>query len=225
MVLSADKEVPAHSEPGRLAPSTRTVDTGTPRPPEGFFFYRALESVFGHNRGTGACSASTGTLTFLHTLKPRPGPKDTFVREFTWPVRVYYEDTDAGGIVYHANYLRFIERARTEWLRALGFEQDQLLQELRILFAVRSLEADYLKPARFNDRLNVVTVVARVRRASLEFEQTVTHGDAPAGQPLFRARVKVACLSADGLRPAAMPTPIQAALKKQVLSMETHDAG
>lgn len=147
------------------------------------------------------------------------------MREFTWPVRVYYEDTDAGGIVYHANYLRFIERARTEWLRALGFEQDQLLQELRILFAVRSLEADYLKPARFNDRLEVLTEVARVRRASLEFEQTVVAADTADGSPLFRARVKVACLTADDLRPAAMPDPIRAALTNQVLSTETHDAG
>jgi acyl-CoA thioester hydrolase len=72
---------------------------------------------------------------------------------FSIPVRVYYEDTDAGGVVYYANYLRFLERARTEWLRALGFEQDDLRVRLGILFAVRRVSADYLRPARFNDRL------------------------------------------------------------------------
>ncbi|MEJ1469461.1 MAG: YbgC/FadM family acyl-CoA thioesterase, partial [Candidatus Sedimenticola sp. (ex Thyasira tokunagai)] len=75
--------------------------------------------------------------------------------EFIWPVRVYYEDTDSGGVVYYANYLKFMERARTEWLRQLGFEQDELLEKEGILFAVRRVAVDYLRPARFNDELLV----------------------------------------------------------------------
>ena len=74
---------------------------------------------------------------------------------FNWPVRVYYEDTDAGGVVFYANYLRFMERARSEWLRSCGFEQDQVRDEYNIVFAVRSVDIKYLKPARFNDQLNV----------------------------------------------------------------------
>ena len=76
---------------------------------------------------------------------------------FQWPVRVYYEDTDSGGVVYYANYLRFMERARTEWMRELGFEQDVLIREEGVIFAVRSAKVDYLRPALFNDELNVVT--------------------------------------------------------------------
>ena len=76
---------------------------------------------------------------------------------FVWPVRVYYEDTDSGGVVYYANYLKFMERARTEWLRARGFEQDVLLGEHRLMFAVRSLSVDYHRPARFNDLLAVLS--------------------------------------------------------------------
>ncbi len=71
---------------------------------------------------------------------------------FTFPVRIYYEDTDSGGVVYYANYLKFMERARTEWLRALGFEQDQLLEQEGVIFAVRSVTVDYNAPARFNDQ-------------------------------------------------------------------------
>lgn len=137
--------------------------------------------------------------------------------EFRWPIRVYYEDTDAGGIVYHANYLRFMERARTEWLRALGFEQDRLLQELRVLFVVRSLEADYLKPALFNDSLEVITTVPQVRRASLLFRQEIVRNTATGeSTTLLRAKVKVACLAADTLRPVAIPDAIR---------MEMNDVG
>ncbi len=112
---------------------------------------------------------------------------------FQWDVRVYYEDTDSGGVVYYANYLRFMERARTEWMRSLGFEQDRLLAEQGILFAVRSASIDYLRPARFNDRLDVTVAVRQRGRASLTLEQAVLrHGDA-AG-PLCTGTVKIACL-------------------------------
>ena len=106
------------------------------------------------------------------------------MQEFVWPIRVYYEDTDSGGVVYHANYLRFMERARTEWLRRLGFEQDRLRDEERVIFAVRRMELDFLAPARFNDALLVHTRLAAQRRASLLFEQSVR--DAGSHRPLER---------------------------------------
>ena len=90
---------------------------------------------------------------------------------FTLPVRVYYEDTDAGGVVYYANYLKFCERARTEWLRTLGVSQQALIDEQGLAFVVRSVQADYLASARLDDALEVVTRVAMLRRASLLFEQ------------------------------------------------------
>ena len=90
---------------------------------------------------------------------------------FVWPARVYYEDTDAGGVVYYANYLKFLERARTEWLRALGFDQRDLMREAGILFAVRHVEIDYLAPARLDDAAVVETTVAELGRASIRFDQ------------------------------------------------------
>lgn len=127
---------------------------------------------------------------------------------FSWPVRVYYEDTDAGGVVYHASYLCFLERARTEWLRSLGLEQDQLRQRDNILFAVRQLEIDYLKPARFNDALIVSAAVARMGRASFTFAQTIVRE--ADGVELCRAEVKVACVDATTFRPCAIPENIKA---------------
>jgi acyl-CoA thioester hydrolase len=126
---------------------------------------------------------------------------------FQWDVRVYYEDTDSGGVVYYANYLRFMERARTEWMRSLGFEQDRLLAEQGILFAVRSASIDYLRPARFNDRL-IVTVAMRHRgRASLALEQSVLrHGDSDG--PLCSGTVKIACIEAATFRPQPIPDTI-----------------
>lgn len=124
---------------------------------------------------------------------------DTFV----WPVRVYYEDTDSGGVVYYANYLKFMERARTEWLRARGFEQDALFREQRLMFAVRSLTVDYHRPARFNDLLAVVSEVAETRGASLLFEQTVRRDTST--EALCSARVRVACIDAESFRTRRIP--------------------
>lgn len=134
--------------------------------------------------------------------------------EFSWPVRVYYEDTDSGGVVYYANYLRFMERARTEWLRRLGFEQDDLREREGILFAVHSLQVDYHKPARFNDLLQVTVRAEKIGRASLDFAQTI--GLQQDGQPaevLCSGRVRVACVTADGIQACAMPAQVHAALK------------
>jgi len=126
--------------------------------------------------------------------------------EFIWPVRVYYEDTDSGGVVYYANYLKFMERARTEWLRALGFEQDDLLNELGILFAVRRAEIDYLRPARFNDALHVTASIKNKGKASLLFQHEIrAAGD---GQLLCRGQIRVACLDAAGFRPTSIPEQI-----------------
>ena len=123
---------------------------------------------------------------------------------FQWQVRVYYEDTDSGGVVYYANYLRFMERARTEWMRALGFEQDRLLREDGILFAVRAASIEYLRPARFNDLLSVSLDVVQRGRASLTFKQVVARC-ADEQLPLCSAQVKIACLDAASFRPHPIP--------------------
>lgn len=123
---------------------------------------------------------------------------------FQWPVRVYYEDTDSGGVVYYANYLRFMERARTEWMRALGFEQDQLIREEGIVFAVRSANIEFLRPARFNDLLTVITELQHHGRASLTFIHTIIRQH-EALQPCCTGEVKVACINADSFRPQAIP--------------------
>ena len=125
---------------------------------------------------------------------------------FRWPIRVYYEDTDAGGVVYHANYLRFMERARTEWLRQLGFEQDRLLAEEGVLFAVRAASLEYLRPARFNECLQVGVAIETRGRASLSFIQRITRE--PDEELIVDGRVKIACLQAEGLRPYAIPQRI-----------------
>ncbi len=120
---------------------------------------------------------------------------------FNWPVRIYYEDTDAGGVVYHANYLNFFERARTEMLRHLGFEQDQLKAESEVLFAVRSLSIDYFKPAKFNDLLNIITQITDCRKTWLMFEQTLMRDD----EVLCKAEIRIACIDALKLKPKPIP--------------------
>ncbi|MFA9459837.1 tol-pal system-associated acyl-CoA thioesterase [Thiohalorhabdus methylotrophus] len=127
-----------------------------------------------------------------------------------WPVRVYYEDTDHGGGVYYANYLKYFERGRTELLRALGFEQDDLMGREGLLFVVRKVEADYLRPAVFNDRLRVVTEVADLGRARVDFEQSVLREGET--KPLCRGRVQVACVGAGDFRPSPIPEAVRRAL-------------
>jgi acyl-CoA thioester hydrolase len=133
------------------------------------------------------------------------------VAEFVWPVRVYYEDTDNGGVVYYANYLKFMERARTEWLRARGVEQDALVHRDRVIFAVRKAEVEYLKPARFNQRLSVSVAVAETGKASLTFNQQVSllTGAGEDGEVLCLGRIKIACLDADSFRPRAIPASVR----------------
>ncbi len=123
---------------------------------------------------------------------------------FEWPVRVYYEDTDAQGIVYYANYFRFMERARTEWLRALGIDQSALLNDERRMFVVVRTHATFVTPARFNDTLVVTARLAGQTRASFDIEQNV-YRDGRDGELLLRGGVKAALLDADSLRPGRVP--------------------
>jgi acyl-CoA thioester hydrolase len=127
-----------------------------------------------------------------------------------WQVRVYYEDTDSGGVVYHSNYLKFMERARTEWLRKLGFEQTFLKDVLQIIFVVHSMSIDFKRPAKFNDLLTVASELKKVGHGSLIFEQKITID----GQLLVQAQVKLACVSALTFKPTVIP-------KSVILKMES----
>ncbi len=121
-------------------------------------------------------------------------------------IRVYYEDTDSGGVVYYANYLKFIERGRSEFLRDFGFEQDDLVETHNVIFAVRSINADYHSPARFNDLLSVQTSIEKIGQASLVFSQKIT--PSKQNKVLFKAQIIVACLHADSFKPCGIPTII-----------------
>ena len=126
-----------------------------------------------------------------------------------WPVRVYYEDTDAAGVVYYANYLKYLERGRTEFLRWLGFSQSEIATRLGLRFVVAEAQVRFLAPARLDDRLLVATELAGLGRASGVFMQAILREEDEA--ELVRARVRVACLDAEG-RPTRWPAEVQAAL-------------
>jgi len=123
---------------------------------------------------------------------------------FEFLIRVYYEDTDAGGVVYHSNYLNFYERARTEYLRSLGFEQDALLEQ-DIAFVVRHCDVNFLKPAKFNQLLRVETKISILKRAGLTFEQAIY---CEAGNLLNSASVKVVCVALEQMKATAIPLHI-----------------
>jgi len=122
--------------------------------------------------------------------------------DFIWTVRVYYEDTDAAGVVFYANYLRFMERARTEWMRTLGFDHHQLADDRGILFAVRSITINYHRPAKLDDLIEIRSRIIRKRGASICFEQTLTRNE---GEIICTAEVKVACLNVETLKPEPLP--------------------
>jgi acyl-CoA thioester hydrolase len=122
---------------------------------------------------------------------------------FSWPVRVYWEDTDASGVVYHASYLRFLERARSEHLRALGIEQERLRTDNSVAFVVRDMTIGFVKPARLDDVLTVTVVLVERRNASLVFEQQILH--AAERSVLVEARVRAACIDAASFRPRPIP--------------------
>ena len=123
---------------------------------------------------------------------------------FEWPIRVYYEDTDAGGVVYHANYLNFMERARTEWLRSLGFEQTELKATMGVIFVVRGLKLKYRRPACFNDQLVITTKLIKVGRSLLEFQQTIQRQN----ELLTEATIEVVCVDAQQFKPTSIPGAI-----------------
>jgi acyl-CoA thioester hydrolase len=133
--------------------------------------------------------------------------------EFIFPVRVYYEDTDVAGVVYYANYLKFMERGRTEWLRALGVDQDILIDQ-GIAFAVRKAEVDYYKPARFNDALEVISRIEQITPTRIVFRQSICR----AGEPdrlLCEGKIMVVCVTMNNMKPRAIPQSLLEELKRE----------
>ena len=126
---------------------------------------------------------------------------------FSLPIRVYWEDTDAGGVVYHAAYVCFLERARTEWLRSLGVSQQVLRENEDVVFAVRGMQVDFLAPARLDDALEVGVRIAEVGRASVVFAQRIVR--IADGRVLIEATVRVACLSAAVFKPRSLPETLR----------------
>jgi acyl-CoA thioester hydrolase len=127
---------------------------------------------------------------------------------FELPVRVYFQDTDAGGVVFHATYLDFLERARTEWLRAKGFDQTELACRFKLVFMVRQLEIAYVKPALLDDLVIVTADVEKFGRAQLTFTQEIRRG----GEVLLRALVNVACVTTADYKPVPIPEALRASL-------------
>ena len=125
--------------------------------------------------------------------------------QFGWPIRVYYEDTDSGGVVYHSNYLNFMERARTEWLRAMGFEQTTLKEEYGVIIVVHSLSISFKKPAYFNDMLVVHSTLSNTGYSSIDMTQTIKRD----GILLIEAQVKAAFVDAVTFKPVGIPAKIK----------------
>ena len=128
-------------------------------------------------------------------------------------MRVYFEDTDFGGVVYYANYLKFMERARTEFLRTLGYDQHSLYSQERRMFVVKSASLDYVAPARFDDLLQVTAEVVESRRASVRFvQQCVRKNPDGVATPLVTGEILIACLDADSFKPCAIPGNLKTVL-------------
>ncbi|HEX7815264.1 tol-pal system-associated acyl-CoA thioesterase [Dyella sp.] len=121
---------------------------------------------------------------------------------YAWPIRVYWEDTDAGGVVYHSNYVKFLERARSEWLRGLGVHQSRVQEETGLVFLVREMQLDFLKAALLDDELRVTVEVKERRSASILFTQSIFRAD---GTELLRAMVRIACVDTRRMRPVPIP--------------------
>lgn len=129
------------------------------------------------------------------------------MKEFNWPIRVYYEDTDSAGVVYHSNYLRFMERGRTEWLRELGYSHNRLSEEENLVFVVSSMNIEFKRPAYFDELLNVNSRITRLRGTSLVFEQTINN---EANETKCRADVYIACVDVNTFKPKRIPAVIRA---------------
>jgi len=128
---------------------------------------------------------------------------------FNWPVRVYFQDTDAGGVVYHASYVNFMERARTEWLRSFGYSNAGLMKEFGVVFVVRSMQLDYLRPALLDDMLEVTAEVKHIGRSRLVLLQTVRRED----ELLTQAEVHLVCVSLEGFKPVSVPDVLKSQWK------------
>jgi acyl-CoA thioester hydrolase len=120
---------------------------------------------------------------------------------FSWPVRVYFQDTDAGGVVYHANYLNFMERSRTEWLRTFGYSNAGMMKELGVVFVVRSLKLEYLKPALLDDLVEVTSQIKEIGRSRLNIHQTVLRGE----DKLVEGEVLLVCVDVQTFKPVSVP--------------------
>ena len=131
-------------------------------------------------------------------------------KNFFWPVRVYYEDTDTGGVVYYANYLKFFERARTEWLRSFGLIQDKLAQEDGLIFVVRRALLDFERPARLDDMLEVTVELQKLARVYLDLTQEARCGT----QVMARARIRVACLNLRRFKPVEIPQSLRESIQQ-----------
>ena len=132
---------------------------------------------------------------------------------FNWPIRVYYEDTDTGGVVFYANYIKFFERARTEWLRAAGVSQHALAQTHGVMFVVKSTAVDYHAPAKLDDELKLTVVVERLGRASVQFLQEAWRTSGNEAKLLATAQIKVGCVDTASFRPSAIPEEILKKIK------------
>ena len=129
-------------------------------------------------------------------------------REFCWPLRVYYEDTDTGGVVYYANYLKFFERARSEWLRYAGIAQQELTEQEHVMFVVKNATIDYHAPAKLDDQLEISVQVEKLGKASVNFYQEVHRATGDAHELLCSGRIRVGCVHALSLRPTSMPLSV-----------------
>ena len=131
------------------------------------------------------------------------------MNEFVWPVRIYYEDTDAGGVVYHANYLCYMERARNEWLRDLGWPIDKIVQQYQSMFVVRSLQMKFVRPAKLGDEVLVSAKILIQKKASMRLAQEVRLNVNNTSELLVKAEVELAMVSSESFRPVRMPEFLQ----------------
>jgi acyl-CoA thioester hydrolase len=138
--------------------------------------------------------------------------QETNLRAFSFPVRIYYEDTDAAGVVYYANYFKYFERCRTEWMRLIGYDQSQLTRKYGLVFVVRSVEAEYLRPAHLDDQLTVTLEVETLGRSLAVFRQRVLRD----GEELVTGTVKVVCVNIQAMKAAAIPGELRQKLESSL---------
>ncbi|MEP7156555.1 MAG: tol-pal system-associated acyl-CoA thioesterase [Betaproteobacteria bacterium] len=138
--------------------------------------------------------------------------QQTTLFTFDFPQRIYFEDTDAGGVVYHAQYVKFLERARTEWLRYLGFSNSELERKYKMLFIVAEIAVEFVKPARLDDSVNISVAVENLGRVRCTFHQEIRRGE----ELLVKARVLVASVSADGFKPIEIPADVRKKMEATV---------